>query len=234
MKLLVILSVFSLMFLSSCASPVPPNEEDWESKTYNIGEFTKIYMEGGYKVYLIQGNENSVKVKASDDDVFDYIQIKNYGDELTIDLEPDHFDFDRIVLYITFKNLEKLRIEGGVKLETKGYLDLDDFEMYVAGGAKIELNMKAKDVEIVGEGGVLFELDGVARSLDIKISGAGHVDAEELKTKDVNFKIEGVGTGSVYATETLFAKIEGVGRVKYHGDPKVTKSIDGLGSVSRD
>jgi hypothetical protein len=106
--------------------------------------------------------------------------------------------------------------------------------MYVAGGAKIELNMKAKDVQIVGEGGVLFELDGVARSLDVEISGAGHVDAGELKTKDVKFKIEGVGTGSVYATETLFAKIEGVGRVRYHGDPKVTKSIDGLGSVSRD
>jgi hypothetical protein len=182
---------------------------------------------------LIQGNENSVTVKASDNDVFDYIQIKNYGDELNVDLEPDHFDFDRIILYITFKDLEKLKIEGGVKLKTRGYLDLDDFDLYVAGGAKIELDVKAENIEIIGEGGVIFELDGVAKSLDVKVSGAGHIDADDLKTRDVSFKIEGVGTGSVYATETLFAKIEGVGRVKYYGNPKVTKSIEGLGSVSK-
>jgi len=234
MRQIIILSVFSLVLISACASPKPPHQKDWETKTYEPGNFKSIYLEGGYKVFLVQGNKNSVKVEASDNDVFDYIQIKNYGDELNIDLEPDHFDFDRIILYITFKNLEELRIEGGVKLKTRGYLDLDDFDLYVAGGAKIELNMKAKDVEIVGEGGVLFELDGVAKSLDVKVSGAGHVDADELKAKDVRFKIEGVGTGSVYATETLFAQIEGVGKVRYHGNPKVTKNIEGLGSVTRD
>jgi len=234
MKQLIVLSLLTILLSPACASPEPSNQEDWESKTYDIGEFTSIYLEGGYKVFLIQGNTNSIRVKASDDDVFDYIQIKNYSDELNVDLEPDHFDFDRIILYITFKDLEKLKIEGGVKLKTKGYLDLNDFELYVAGGAKIEIDMKAEDVEIVGEGGVLFELNGVARSLDVRVSGAGHVDADELKTKDVNFKIEGVGTGSVYATETLVARIEGVGKVKYHGHPKVTKSIEGLGSVTRD
>ncbi len=100
MRQLIILSVFSLVLTSACASPEPPHQEDWESKTYELGNFTSIYLEGGYKVFLIQGNENSVKVTASDDDVFDYIQVKNHGDELNIDLEPDHFDFDRIILYI--------------------------------------------------------------------------------------------------------------------------------------
>lgn len=225
-------TIYILAF-AAFANATPPHEKDWETKTYNIGEFTEIYLEGGYKVFLTQGEKNSVRVKTDDDDVFDYLQVKNHAGELRIDIEPDHFDFDRIVLYITFKQIDKLKIEGGVKLETKGYLDLNDFEMYVAGGAKIELNMKAKDVEIIGEGGVLFELDGVAKSLDIHVSGAGHIDAEELKTKDVDIKIEGVGTGTVYATETLHARIEGVGRIKYSGDPKVTKSVEGLGSVTR-
>lgn len=231
MKLLFILSAFSLMISSANADT--PHEEDWETKTYKVDDFTEIYLEGGYKVFLTQGDINSVTVKADDDDVFDYLQVKNNGDELRIDVEPDHFDFDRIVLYITFKNIDKLKIEGGVKLKTKGYLDLNDFEMYVAGGAKIELDIKADNVEILGEGGVLFELEGVAKSLNIKVSGAAHVDAEKLKSKDVSIKIEGVGTGIVYATETLYAKIEGVGRVKYEGNPVVTKHIEGLGSVTR-
>jgi len=190
-------------------------------------------LEGGYKVYLVQGDENKVVVKASDDDVFDYLKIKNVGSKLRLRVEEDCFNYDRIILYITFKELEKVKIEGGVKLKTKGYLALNDFEMYVAGGAKIELDLKADNVQIIGEGGMLFELDGIAKSLDIKITGAGNIDADELRAKNVTVGIEGVGSASVYATETLNAKIEGVGTIKYRGNPKVTKYVDGLGSVKR-
>lgn len=209
------------------------NDDDWHTKEYGLDQFFEIYLEGGYRVHLIQGDENKVIVKASDSDVFDYLQIKQWSNELRIDIEPDHLEFDRIALYITFRDLEKLHIEGGVKLYTDGYLDLNDFEVYVAGGAKIDLEMKASNVKIVGEGGVLFDLMGVAQSLNIKLSGAGHVDADEFKTKDVEVEIEGVGTSSFYATETLHAKIEGVGKVKYRGNPEVTKNVDGLGSVTK-
>ncbi|MCY1723369.1 DUF2807 domain-containing protein [Prolixibacteraceae bacterium Z1-6] len=208
------------------------NDEDWYTKEYSVDQFTRIYLEGGFRVLLIQGDENKLVVKASDDDVFDYLQVKDRGDELRIDIEPDHITFNRIALYITFKDLEKLHIEGGVRLRTNGYLDLNDFDMYVGGGAKINLEMKADNVHIFGEGGVLFNLEGVAESLDVKLSGAGHVDADDLRVKDASFHIEGVGTASVFATKTLYAKIEGVGKVSYSGNPKVTKDIEGLGTVS--
>jgi len=230
MKNVILLSILTFLFATSLFAQ---NDEDWHSKEYKVGNFSEVYLEGGYRIHLIQGNENKVLVKASDSDVFDYLQVKEWSDELRIDIEPDHIEFDRIALYITFKEMEKLHIEGGVKLYTKGYLDLDDFDMYVAGGAKIEMEMKAEDVKIVGEGGVLFELEGIAKSLDVKLSGAGHIDADDLKVKDATIKIEGVGTGSVYATETLYAKIEGVGKVKYKGNPQLTKNVDGLGSVTR-
>uniref|UniRef100_UPI003217C9B9 head GIN domain-containing protein n=1 Tax=uncultured Draconibacterium sp. TaxID=1573823 RepID=UPI003217C9B9 len=208
------------------------NDTDWHSKVYSVDEFSKINLEGGFRVLLIQGDKSEVVVKAPNNDVFDYIQVKEWGDELIIDIEPDHLKLDRIALYITFQDLGKLHIEGGVRLRTNGFLDLKDFEMYVAGGAKIDLEMKAEDVRVVGEGGVLFDLEGVAESLDVRLSGAGHVDADDLKVKDASFHIEGVGTGSVHATETLYAKIEGVGKVWYTGNPKVTKDIEGLGAVS--
>jgi len=208
------------------------NDEDWNTREYKVDEFSEIYLEGGFRVLLIQGDENKVVVKASDSDVFEYLQVKEWGNELRIDIEPDNIKFDRIALYITFKELEKLHIEGGVKVRTEGFLDLKDFDMYVAGGAKIDLAMKADDVKIVGEGGVLFDLEGVANNLNVHLSGAGHVDANDFRVKNAAFHIEGVGTGSVHATETLYAKIEGVGKVSYKGHPKVTKEVDGLGTVS--
>jgi hypothetical protein len=101
----------------------------------------------------------------------------------------------------------------------------------IEGGENIDLDMKAEYVEVYGECGILFDLNGVAKKLDVTIKGAGHVGASELKTKDVVFYIAGFGTGSVYATHTLDVKIEGVGKLKFKGDPKVTQYIDGLGSV---
>lgn len=225
-------TIFLFIFILSFSS-FAQDDSSWDSKEYSVEDFSKIYLEGGFRVHLIQGNENKLLVKATDRDVFDYLQVKQWADELRIDTEPDKIEFDRIALYITFKNLEDLHIEGGVKLRTHGYLDLQDFDLYVAGGAKIDLELKAKDVKVAGEGGVLFDLSGIAKSLEIRLAGAGHVDADELKTQDVDFRVEGVGTGTVYATESLYAKIEGAGKVRYKGNPHVTKDIEGLGSVKR-
>ena len=216
------------------AEPAADFQSNWESKTYDIGDFTELFLEGAFKVYLIQGDETSLKVEASDPAAFDYLDVTNRNGCLHLHVDREPFDFSRVSLFITFKTLERLEIEGGVKMKTRGYLDLNDLYVSLEGGAKIELQTKARDISIETEGGVMFELDGVARSLDVKVSGAGHIDAGELECKDVSFKIDGVGTGRVFATETLYAEINGVGKIRYLGNPEVTENIEGLGSVSRD
>jgi hypothetical protein len=60
------------------------------------------------------------------------------------------------------------------------------------------------------------------------------VDAGELKADDVTFRIEGVGTGVVYAEKTLNATIKGAGKIRYRGNPDVTEKIEGLGAVNRE
>ena len=209
-------------------------DKDWNSKTYPLGEFKELYLEGGYHVFLIQGNENSLTVKASDDDVLDYLNVKNDEQALSLNIKRKGINLDRVYLYITFKQIDKINVEGGVYLKTSGYLDLQKISLQVQGAAKINLEMKASEVQLTGEGGMLVELNGVTNMLDVRISGAGHVNASELKSQNVSFKIEGVGTGTVYATESLEARIIGAGKIKYKGNPKVSRHIEGLGSISSD
>lgn len=231
---------FALAFAFFCltgviqANPNGRNESTHESKTYETGNFTEIYLKGAFKVYLIQGGKNSLEVQASDQAAFDYLNVKNRNGNLHLHVDREPFDFSRVTLFITFKTLEHLKIEGGVKLKTRGYLDLDDLDLDIEGGAKIELQTKARHIRVRSEGGVMVELDGVAEMLSVSLTGAGHIDAGEMETKDVSFKIEGVGTGRVFATETLDAKIHGVGKIRYIGNPRVTEDIEGLGSVGRE
>ena len=213
--------------------PLPELSGDTETRTYQVQPFTKIYLEGGYKVILEQGSQSGLRIK-TDEDNFEYIDVQSNSESLSLKIKKKHFSIDQMVLYITFKDLEKLEIQGGIDLETKGYIDLNDFYLHVEGGANIEMNLKARKIKLIGEGGVKFEFDGIADELDAAISGAGYLNAIDLKTKRTDCKIEGVGAASVYATESLNATISGVGKIRYKGDPQVFKKVEGIGLVSRD
>jgi hypothetical protein len=216
------------------AAPAKSFQHNEESKTYEVGNFSELLLEGAFKVYLIQGKQSEVEVQTSDPAALDYLNVTNRNGVLHVHVDREPFDFSRVSVFITFENMERLTIEGGIKLRTRGYVELNDLFVRVEGGAKIELQTKANNISVESEGGVMFELDGVARSLDVELSGAGHIDAGELECKEVSFKIEGVGTGRVFATETLFAQINGVGKIRYLGNPEVTENIEGLGSVDRE
>ncbi len=228
--------IFALGLLVSklLAAPVMPVDQPWDdtdTRTYTIHPFSKIYLEGAFKVVLEQGSQSGLRIK-TDEDNFKYIDVNSDEESLSLKIVKKHFDFDELILYITFKDLEKLVIEGGISLETKGYVDLKDFYLHVEGGANIEMNVKAIRMNVIGEGGVKFEFDGIADELNASLSGAGYLDASDLKTKKCDIKIEGVGAGSVYATESLNATISGVGKIKYKGDPQLFKKVEGIGIVS--
>lgn len=230
--------IFALGLLISklFAAPVAPVSNDWSDKdtrTFKVQPFTKINLEGAYKVILEQGPVQQLRIK-TDPDNFQYIDVQSEVSSLSLKITKKHFNFDELILYITFKDLEQLVIEGGISLETKGYVDLKDFYLHVEGGADIEMNLKAQKLKVIGQGGVKFEFDGIADELDATVSGAGHLDAYDLKTKITYCKLEGVVAASVYATGELHATISGVGKIRYRGDPEVFKNVEGIGSISRD
>ena len=230
--------IFALGLLVSklFAVPVSPVHDSWDdtaTRTYVVKPFTKIYLEGAFKVILEQGSKPGLRIK-TDEDNFKYIDVQSDSESLSLKITKKHFNFDELVLYITFQDLEKLEIEGGISLETIGYVELKDFYFHVSGGANVDMKIKANKLIVKGEGGVKIEFDGIADELDATISGAGYLDATDLKTRKIDCKMEGACAASVYATEWLNATISGVGKIKYKGDPQVIKKIEGIGLVSSD
>jgi hypothetical protein len=118
-----------------------------------------------------------------------------------------------------------------MKLVTDGFVEVDDFKVLVEGGARVNMKIKARSIGVVSNGSAIFDLSGITGTLSVKVAGAGHVNARELTAKEVTFRVEGVGFGSVYATDLLDVKIEGVGKVTYKGSPTVRRIIEGLGKV---
>lgn len=218
------------------AAPLESPQDKWDNasiRNYQIAPFNKIYLEGTFKVLLEQGTHEKLEIKTSPDN-FDDVSVDSDKGSGSLKIVRKHFNFDEITLYITFKDIEQLVVEGGLSLDTKGYIDLKNFDLHVEGGACIDMNLKVDSLKVNGEGGVKLEFNGVAGDLDAKISGAGYLNATNLKTRKVDFRIEGVGAGIVYATDILYTTISGLGKIRYRGDPQVFKKIEGIGLVSRD
>jgi len=112
-------SIFAtLLFLGLTSTAQAQTEDSWEYKDFQVGEFTAVRLNGSFKVYLAQGEQSGIRVKASNNDVFDHIKIRNYDGELEVKINQSIFEYSRVSLYITFKTLNQLSIEGGVNLKT--------------------------------------------------------------------------------------------------------------------
>jgi hypothetical protein len=206
---------------------------DKNKRDYPVSNFDKVYMEGNYRVYLYHSEKPFLKIEAPSDDMYDAIEVDSDGSSLKLSVRKKHFNLSRIELHLGSPTLKDLRVNGGIKLTTDGYLDVNDLDILLEGGANVDMSLKAKNINVKSEGGVILELRGVAETLAVKVSGAGHVNARELTAREVTFRIEGVGFGSVYATDLLDVKIEGVGKVTYKGQPEIKRIIEGLGKVEQ-
>ncbi|KMJ57657.1 hypothetical protein AB685_16855 [Bacillus sp. LL01] len=103
------------------------------------------------------------------------------------------------------------------------------FESGISGEIRSE-NVKEFNLDLLGAGNIT--LSGNAESANILIQGSSILQGKEMKVKDMKFKLEGTGSGSVYASNSLDASVDGIGGISYSGNPeKVNKKVNGIGFI---
>ena len=95
-------------------------------------------------------------------------------------------------------------------------------------------NVKSDDFAVSTSGAGSLSLSGEAKTLVLQLSGAGEVDAKDLRSERVTVNSSGAADATVYASEDLTVSASGAGTVNYYGDPKnVSESVSGGASISR-
>lgn len=79
------------------------------------------------------------------------------------------------------------------------------------------------EAEIITGNGMIA-LSGKSKVAQLKVIGAGQMQADELRSDVVKASITGTGTIHCYPLEALTASGMGPGKVIYRGKPKVTRS----------
>jgi hypothetical protein len=202
----------------------------------SVADFDEVVFAVAGEVSIEQGPRESLTVEA-EPAVLRKITTEVQGRRLLIGLVPGRIETQqpiRMKLGVrTLRSFES-RTAGQIRI---GPLRSDALVLVLAGGGSIRLdrldNARSLDVRITGAGEVAVG-GGKVVAQQLAITGMGSYSAPQLASERAEVTIDGNGEVRLAASATLAVRIGGVGHVRYHGDPAVTRSIRGIGSIEKD
>lgn len=223
--LLILLAVF---FISN---PISAKEENRD-----LPSFSEISLRIPAKVYLEQGEKQSVRIVA-DSETLEQIITEVKGRTLNIRFPGNNifkrWDPGKIEIYISVPEVDGLNLSGsGDIISEKIESRILDLLISGSGNIRIEqLTAERVSATISGSGNIKIEDGGVAEELKTRISGSGNIDASGFEAKNVDAQTTGSGNCSVYSNGMIKVRIAGSGNVYYSGNPAIESSIAGSGKV---
>ena len=193
------------------ASAHPDHDEDEGSKnrveqSFNYTDFDRIRVVGVYDMDVkVGGSDYSIDTAGREKDM-NKMKVYLDGDTLVLanedkkkrrDWKGNHKGIDITITMPALNGLEITGIGNGV---IDG-IESNDFEIEVAGIGAMELN-------------------GRCDTLVADYAGMGELDARGLKCKDVTVDMSGMGSATVFASESVDADMSGMGSIEVYGDPK--------------
>ena len=214
MKTKLISTVLLLAFvLSGCGFWGVRGNGKIRDESRKVAEFRKIEAGGAFSIHVKVGPATSIKISA-EENLLGYIRANVKGNTLVLDTRKNISPRKQILIEITTPYLTDIEVSGANDIEVEG------------------INETEFDVDLSGAGNI--HLIGEVEKLRAELSGAGNINARELKAKEVLISVSGAASADVYATKYLDASVSGVGSIDYYGNPEKTRTnVSGVGSITR-
>ncbi|MHB8906840.1 MAG: head GIN domain-containing protein [Melioribacteraceae bacterium] len=214
MKTKLISTVLLLAFvLSGCGFWGVRGNGRIKDESRKVAEFRKIEAGGAFSIHVKVGPATSIRISA-EENLLGYIRTNVKGNTLVIDTRKNISPRKQILIEITTPYLNDIEVSGANDIEIEG------------------INETEFDVDLSGAGNI--HLIGEVEKLRAELSGAGNINARELKAKEVLISVSGAASADVYATKYLDASVSGVGSIDYYGNPEKTRTnVSGVGSITR-
>ena len=179
----------------------------------DVSGFSAVDVSGVFQVEITTGNNYSVEVQA-DDNILPLIQTKVDGNTLHIEMGDKSSTRSDLIVRITAPNIERVVTTGAAKLTATG-INNDSFAINTTGASKVKLS-------------------GQTAKLDIEVTGASTVDAEQLTAAVADIQANGASKINVNVSEELHSEASGASKIIYSGDPKtVDNHQSGASSISK-
>ena len=175
--------------------------------------FTAVNISGAFEVEIVAQAEPGLELEG-DDNLLQIVRTEVKNGVLEVYNEKPYSTREAIRVRISVPQLDAV--------STSGASDI------------VVSNVKSDDFNISTSGAGSLTISGAAKTLAVEMSGAGEVDAKDLRSEKVTVNSSGAADATVYASEDLTVSASGAGTVNYYGDPKnVSENVSGGASLSR-
>ncbi|MDR0325725.1 MAG: DUF2807 domain-containing protein [Oscillospiraceae bacterium] len=241
LPLLLCASLFVLCF-SGCAvvnfgfgnTNMVTGEGDLESYEIKVGQFSKIRVDGYCDVNYYAASSDTVTLQIQPN-LREYYEVEVVRDELVVRTKrgTSTHAIKTPVLTVSAPVLTAVRIDGVSAFRAQDKIVADSLTITIdgagSGEAEIEVDRLTAEVDGVGS----LSLSGTAANADLRLDGAGRLNALSLQTKDAKVKLNGVGSISVSCSDNLTISADGVGSVEYKGSPSIDLNKSGLATIRK-
>jgi hypothetical protein len=221
---------FSLILILSCDDALF-DSGSIVKKEYKLEDFSKIYIEDIFDVFLIQDTICKLELEGGDN-LLPNIDFKVKDEEFHITNENGSNwsrNYEKIKVYISLKNITFLKVDESANLSTIDTLVLPKLTVQsINDFSDISLSLNCNSFYFVNEGtsGGYITLKGKANSSGIWARGSCIVDAQEFKTIKTNIKNESIGDCKINVSTSLEVEILRSGDVLYKGNPETITYIN--------
>lgn len=231
MRYVYFLFIIALGFtLTSCERKEISGSGKLSQETRALSEFNRINFNGSGNLFIIQSDQESVKIEA-ESNIIPLIKTQVNDEDLHINFDNVSFKPTMpINIYVKVKNVQLIRLYGSGTITGKD-LDVDVLKVSLSGSGNVDLNLKGNKLISVLAGSGSFVVQGSISDQQIWISGAGTYHGFELSSNHSLVNISGSGQVFLDVKEQLDAQISGSGTITYKGDPKITQKISGSGKI---
>jgi len=208
---------------------------DVVTKQRPLMSFHKLNVRVGMHVIITKGNE-AIAMLEGDSNILDYVQTDVSNGELTVMLKPNQSYSQKKGVTVTLhvRDLDQIIISTGCVVESDLAIRAKNLTATVETGSKLTAPIDAKVLNLTVRQGSQAKLDGSVNEADIRLSGAGKLDADKLTISRATVRLDGASNASLHVTKTLSATADGISTISYRGNPTITtQQITGLSKIQK-
>lgn len=214
---------FSLMILTSCIFMEPSLKGNGNvvEETRKTGSFDEIKVSRGMNVYISQGDETKVLVKA-DENLLDVIETRLEGNTLKITSKQNIRKATTKKVFVTTPNISSIKSSAGSNVYSETVLRTRNLSLSGSSGSNMKLNVSSEKMVVTVSSGSNIKLDGTTGSFSGKASSGSNLKAEELNSKDCSANVSSGANIWIGTKNNFEGEASSGGNIYYYGNPEFT------------
>jgi len=196
--------------------------------------FTRLKAGAGLKVYITQGEEESIKVIA-DENLMEVIVTECSDGTLKVYAKANIRNAKSKEVHIVYSDMDVLSVSSACHLKGENKMVTDEIEINTSNGGDLELEIDAQMIDMnVSSGGKAW-LKGNTEKLVADASSGGILRARELITQDANVSASSGGNARIYIEGKADLRASSGGNIRYSGKASIKNiSSSSGGNIHRD